>query len=351
MPAAEEGLGAPVPLRAPTPCHRLSSGGGLLTLPSPSWAAGRAPSSARRPCSAAPADPRHTLGNQNLVRSRRWDPDPQRRTRRPACCSRLAPRPNPRKRLLLAGQAWAATLWRHLAAPNFDAQGRHGPGPGRRKPNSLASAAAAVPFGSAHRRLRSNALVARNQPGERCCQQRCPGPSRALAAAVEAGPRPRTPLPRGSPSPGPLGARAGRSGRRSARPAVSRAAKPQAHGRSQRPEPWRRMGDGAGSPGPASGNQPAVNQPARASMSWPWPHLAPRAKRSSKSPGRRKRLLALSRAPAASLLRPLEATRPAQSEARGVLTLLDRLPGPVAADRPGAGRRAHREAAEGCSRC
>jgi len=192
MPAAEaEGLRPlRVPLRAPPPAIASSSAAGLLPLPSPIVGSGAVSSLGRQACKRRPCrPPPRTPPWTNVVGAvRDWDHPIPSGDGRP--CSLLthglaAPKGgNPNRRAsCLPGSSvpGAATLWRHWSAQTRRS-GRHGPGPGRAKPNSSASSCCGGPVAPAT----ADALLwlRRQEPSRRgdCCMQRFRHPAPSLSA-------------------------------------------------------------------------------------------------------------------------------------------------------------------------
>jgi len=250
----------------PTPCHRLSKRGGLLTLALPSWAAAPCSCLGARPSSGGPpATPATPHSERTGCASRRWIPIPQRDGGQPLLLHVLAPKaePHPGARLLLACQAWGSDLWRQLVLKLGTLRPPSGPGAGRRSRTPLASAAAAF------RRLRRGprcAVVAGspgNPAGERCCSKRFRPIPRLSRRPWEARPQPGR-LLRGSPFTWPVGARAGRERpARSAEACVLQGCHLSATARSQLAGALAAAGRWAPGALACLGNQPAGNQPRR----------------------------------------------------------------------------------------
>jgi len=281
----------------------------------------------RRPL-PTPATP-----SDQLVRSRRWDPDPQRRREASLLLQAGAKAEPTRQRLLLAGQAWGSDPLAALVL-KLDAQAATDLGQDgeaellwrqllRRFPSAPATADALYALG-------------RQEPSRRALlQQRFPAHPAALAAAVEAGPSPDA-LLEGALHLARWGARWPGAAGKIGEACRLQAANLSATARSQLAGALAELGDGAGALA-CLGNQPGGNQPGEAATELALGRTLLQGQEEQQSQGA-ERLLTLSRRQPASSA-AMEATRLLSQRPEG-LTLLDRLPGPLQQTAPVQARRA-----------
>lgn len=276
----------------------------------------------RRPL-PTPATP-----SEQLVHSRRWDPDPQRRREASLLLQAGAKAEPARQRLLLAGQAWGsdplAALVLKLDAQAATDLGQDGEAEVlwrqllRRFPSAPATADALYALG-------------RQEPSRRALLlQRFPAHPAALAAAVEAGPGPDA-LQKGALHLARWGARWPGAAGKIGEACRLQGASLSATARSQLAGALAELGDGAGALACLG------NQPGEAATELALGRTLIHGQGEQRSQGA-KRLLALSqRQPAGPAA--MEATRLLSQRPEG-LTLLDRLPGPLQQSAPVQARRA-----------